>query len=434
MSAVAPLPKPEPEPHADADGWALLEGLRRRLDDQQVSQRATQTQVTQLAESIGALVELQRRRVRGLNLNSFVAYLIFTMLIGGGAYLLFRTRASELVDARDRAATERDVATKRADDATAKLAAHTDAEAKVWEVYELLETGKRADAKAKLAALAALPLTRTERAVLDARAHESQVSEVEGALKAAAASFKAGRYNDVIAPLTAALATEPAGTRASQMRYYLGVAYAKANDLDKSIAMLTAVTDADQEDARFQLASALDRKGDFVRARAEYDRFATAHPQSPLAVFAMRRSATLAHPPAVIAPIVPKPIAPAPAKPVVAPETTRGEAMSTLPEIVELPETQREQTMPMSTSPTRKKKSKPTAPAQPTPSPLPPAPTQPSPPTAPCTGSCVELPQPPKVGAQPAPSPWLPPMAPEKPEPAPQPGPKPEPIPEPRPF
>ncbi len=347
MSAVAPLPKPEPEPQTDADGWALLEGLRRRLDDQQISQRATQTQVTQLAESIGALVELQRRRVRGLNLNSFVAYLIFTMLCGAGAYLLFRSRASELIESRDRATTERDAATKRADDATAKLAARVDAEGRAWDVYQLLETGKRADAKAKLAALAGLPLSHTERVVLDARAHESQVSEVDAALKAAAASFKAGRYAEVVAPLGTALAAEPAGPRASQMRYYLGVAYAKAGELDKSIAMLTAVTDADQEDARFQLASALDRKGDFVRARAEYDRFATAHPQSPLAVFAMRRSATLAHPPAIPV-IAPKPVAPAPVAPkaAAAPEPSHGEAMSTLALPAGTPVTSRAQELP----------------------------------------------------------------------------------------
>ena len=54
-----------------------------------------------------------------------------------------------------------------------------------------------------------------------------------------------------------------------------------------------------------QLEGALDRKGDFIHARAEYDRFATAHPQSQLAVFAMRRSATLAHTPApVVAPVI----------------------------------------------------------------------------------------------------------------------------------
>src|SRR5579859_4001825 len=81
--AAAPLPKPD-EPAAetgsDADGWALLEGLRRRLDDQVVQGRKTQAQVGQLAESIAALVAGQRRRSLWLNVNSFAAYVIFTVL------------------------------------------------------------------------------------------------------------------------------------------------------------------------------------------------------------------------------------------------------------------------------------------------------------------------------------------------------------------
>src|SRR5262245_50770392 len=83
----ASLSKPEaaePSPASESgepdDSWALLEGLRRRLDDQAAQNRKTQQQVSQLAESIGALVEVQRRRTRRLNLNSFIAYLIFTLL------------------------------------------------------------------------------------------------------------------------------------------------------------------------------------------------------------------------------------------------------------------------------------------------------------------------------------------------------------------
>lgn len=312
--SVASLPTPDSgpgqEPAAtDADGWALLEALRRRLDDQSAQGRKTQLQVTQLTESIGALVESQRRREKSLNLNSFVAYLIFTILVGAGFYLLYRSRATELVDARDSAQRERDLASRRADDATAKLAAREQADGRAWEVYQLLESGKRVDAVGKLSTLAELPLSRTERAVLAARAHETQVMEVDAALKSAAASFKAGRWGEVIAPLEAALVGEPAGARSSSMHYFLGVAYAKANDLVKAINHLqfAIVADADHDDARFQLASALDRSGQYGRARAEYDRFATAHPQSSLAVFAMRRSGTLARMPAVAPQPVVKP-------------------------------------------------------------------------------------------------------------------------------
>lgn len=318
MSA-RPLPRPqseqsEPEPApaqdpaqiaaADAEGWALLESLRRRMDDQASQGRKTQQQVTQLAESIAALVSQQRARSKLLNLNSFVAYLIFTLLVGAGFFLLYRSRANELVEARDLAKRERDQAVKRADETTTKLAQRDKADALAWEVYELLEAGKRSEAAGKLDALREQPLSRTERAVLAARAHETHVVEVDAALRSAAASFKAGRHGEVLAPLEAALVSEPAGARAAVMRYYLGVAYAKTNQLDKAIAHLTAAlaADVDQEDVRFQLASALDRAGQYAKARAEYDRFATAKPHSSFAAFAMRRSATLARMPAVAPP------------------------------------------------------------------------------------------------------------------------------------
>jgi tetratricopeptide (TPR) repeat protein len=313
---AASLPKPDPGAPASEpsdDGWVLLEGLRRKLDDQAAQGRTTQHQVSQLAESIAALVEAQRRRNRRLNLNSFVAYLIFTMLCGTGFYLLYRTRANELVEARDHAQRERDIAVRRSDEAATRAAAREQADTRAWEVYQLLEAGKRSEATGKLAALGELPLSRTQRAILAARAHETQVVEVDAALKAAAAAYRAGHYTEVIAPLEAALVGEPAGTRAAAMRYFLGIAYAKGNQLDKAIAHLqgAVVVETDQEDVRFQLASALDRSGAYAKARIEYDRFATAHPQSPLALFAMRRSATLARMPAIVSPPAGPPGAPA---------------------------------------------------------------------------------------------------------------------------
>ena len=305
MSAVS-VPKPDDAPDpasgsaSDADGWALLEALRRRLDDQAALGRKTAAQVTQLADSIAALVAQQRRRSLWLNVNSFVAYLVFTILCGAGSYLLYRSRAHELTAARAQAAVERDAAVRHADEATVRAVAREATDTKAWEVYQLLEAGKRAEAITKLEALRDQPLSKTERAVLAARVHATQVMEVEAALKAAVAAFKAGRPGEVIRPLEAALTGEPPGARGATIHYYLGVAYARTK-LDKAISHLQAAIagDVDQDDARFQLASVLDRSGAYALARAEYDRFATAHPQSQLAVFAMRRSATLARLPAV---------------------------------------------------------------------------------------------------------------------------------------
>ncbi|HEY4178906.1 MAG TPA: tetratricopeptide repeat protein [Kofleriaceae bacterium] len=302
--AIPAAPAPGPEAPAEGEAFALLDALRRRLDEHGAQGRRTTAQVSQLAESVASLVGEQRSRSRWINMNSFVAYVIFTIIVGASFFALYRSRASELLAARDTALKERDLATKRADAADTKLAVREKTDAAAWDVYNLLEAGKRKDAVAKLDAIPDGTLSRTERAVLAARAHETAIMEVEAALKTANANFRAGRYTEIIGPLEAGLINEPTGPHAAAMHYLLGVSYAKNNDLDKAVPHLRAAvaTDTEHDDTGFQLASALDRAGEYAKARAEYDQFATAHPQLGLAVYAMRRSATLSRMPAVVLP------------------------------------------------------------------------------------------------------------------------------------
>jgi tetratricopeptide (TPR) repeat protein len=283
------------------EGWALLDGLRRRLDEQGAQARKTAGQVQQLADSIGALVAAQRRRTRWLNLNSFVAYLVFTLLCGVAFYFLYRSRAGELVATRDRATTERDQAVRRADDASAKLAARDAADAKAIEAWQLLDAGKREAASKKLAELANAPLSKLDRDVLATRAKQAELVQVDAALKSASAASRAGRFGEAATTLENALTLQGAGPRLGDVHYALALALLKQNSVDKAVPHLQAAVDAEvaDEDARFQLAGALDRQGQWAKARVEYDRFATAHPQSTWSVPALRRSAQLAHMPAV---------------------------------------------------------------------------------------------------------------------------------------
>ncbi|MEO6773272.1 MAG: hypothetical protein ABI467_09635 [Kofleriaceae bacterium] len=307
----------------DAEGWALLDALRRKLDDQAAQTRKTSTQVQQLADSIAALVGEQRKRSRWLNVNSFAAYLMFTLLCVGAFYFVYQSRSHEVVSARDRAAADRDDAVRRADKATAKLAARDAADAKAWDTWQALEAGKKDLALKKLAELATAPLSRLDHEVLAARAKQAEMMQVDAAMKAANTAFKAGRYGEVVVTLETASSLQGATARVPEMHYLIGLAHLRANEIEKAVPQLESAVAGDvaEEDARFQLASALDRIGQWSKARAEYDRFATAHPQNPSAVVAMRRSATLARMPAQ-APWVtqakaaaPNPVAPKPATP-----------------------------------------------------------------------------------------------------------------------
>jgi tetratricopeptide (TPR) repeat protein len=328
MSGTSAASRPEPEAGqpggqdvAEAEGWALLDGLRRRLDEQGAQTRKTAAQVQQLADSIGALVAAQRRRSRWLNLNSFVAYVIFTVLLGGAFYFLYLSRARDLVAARDRAVTDRDAATRGLNDATAKLAARDAADAKALDAWQLLEAGKRDAATKRLGELANAPLPKLERDMLAARAKQAELVQVDAALKSAGIAYRAGKFAEAATTLEAALTLQGAAPRLGDVNYQLALAQIKLGVLDKAVVHLQAAVDAAvaDEDARFQLAGALDRLGQWGKARVEYDKFATAHPQSAWAVPALQRSAQLAHMPA-LAPWITqpgqpprKPPAPAPA-------------------------------------------------------------------------------------------------------------------------
>jgi tetratricopeptide (TPR) repeat protein len=247
------------------------------------------------------MVTQQRKRSRWINVNSFGAYVLFTLLCGGAAYFVYQSRARELVAENTRVSTERDTAVRRADEATKKTVARDAADTKAWDAYQLLEAGKREDAAKKLVELQSAPLSKFERTVLEAKAKQAEVVQIDLALKGAAASFKAGRHADVVAPLEAALALDPQGPRAPLMHYYLGVAGSKAGALDMAIVHLQAAVDGnvDLEDARFHLASVLDRAGQWGKAKTEYERFATAHPVSSYTWYATRRAGTLSRLPAV---------------------------------------------------------------------------------------------------------------------------------------
>ena len=307
-------PENPQEPGAPANSaetlWAMLDALRRKLDDNATVGRKTQQAMVQLADSLANQVASTRQRTRWLNLNSFVAYVLFTLVLGAGFLLLYRVRTAGLLADRVSAQHERDAAVARASQAEAHVRERNSADAAVWNVYALLTTGKREAGLAALTALANGKLSKTERAVFAELEQRARAELVDDQYRAGLAAFRAGKFADVVAKLSAALSIENKGQRAASMRYYLGVAQLKLAQPDAAVVALEQALGADVEieDARYYYAAALDALGQGARARAEYDRFATKHPLSPLTMAATRRSAILARGPA-IAPVSTPPAA-----------------------------------------------------------------------------------------------------------------------------
>lgn len=295
------MSEPDPEPPPPADGLrAELEALRRRLDDHGTVQRKTQQALSELAESVGKLVISQRRRERWLNVNSFGAYLLFTVVLGGAFLTLYRSRAKDLVHGRNAAVSERDTARSRAGTLEAQLAARDQGSERAFAYYQLLQGGKRVEAVSRYGELDPASLTPTEREVF-AQGHKKAREElVDAGYLGGLDAAKVGDHTKAIAELKKALAYEEEGPRAAQMRYYLGVALVKTGEAEKArreleLALAGRVEQTGAVDARYWLASALEAMGELDLARTEYDRFASAQPQHPLSVGARRKAMTLAH-------------------------------------------------------------------------------------------------------------------------------------------
>ncbi len=287
----------EPAPSTVQD----LGALRRRLDDLAAQHRKTHATTHQLAESIAALVAGQRQRLRWLNLNSFVAYVIFTLLLGAAFYTLYARRADALVGEQRALAAARDAAEKKAASASAELAARTSTSQRALAAYELYRAGKAQAAHVEHQALGA-SLSPLEQAALTEAHERATKGAFEVAFEKGLAAFRAGTFAAAVEPFGQAIdvGTAAAGlvptAQVAQARYYLGLCQARAGQLGAAKEALgTALAEGvELADARYQLAMVLDRAGELGRARTEYEKFASAHPKLPLAVVALRRAAVLA--------------------------------------------------------------------------------------------------------------------------------------------
>ena len=276
-----------------------IEGLRRRLDEQGTLLRRTHTAVTSLADSLGKVVERQRKRDRWINLNSFVAYTLFTLLLGGGFFMLYDQRAGDLLAAHEEVRQERDAAREDVVRLQDEGKARDTAEKTAHEYYKLLREDRRAEAIARYPELESLQLTATERALFTDGVKQARSQIVDAGYLTGLDAYRAGDLDKAVTELRTALAYEAEGPRAAQMRYYLGLSYYKKADYDDAarhleLALAGRVDQAGVTDVRFYLATCLEKIGQLEQARTEYDKFASANPNHEWTVTARRRSAQLA--------------------------------------------------------------------------------------------------------------------------------------------
>ena len=114
-----------------------LEALAERVSEIGQAQDQSDDTVATLATALSDLVGRMRKQDRIITLNSFVAYALFTVLLGAAFLMLHRSRAGDLERERDQAQHALVAAEERAGHATRELAAREAAEKGAAEIYEM---------------------------------------------------------------------------------------------------------------------------------------------------------------------------------------------------------------------------------------------------------------------------------------------------------
>jgi TolA-binding protein len=283
----------------DGDLRAELVTLRARVEEQTALAKRTADALRRLAES---LVSRKRSYERLLSLNSFAAYALFTILLGGGFFLLYQSRVGDLVDAERAAVQARDRARERAQVLQEALDGRRAAAESARAFFEHVEAG---DARRILALYPQLDrdaLTPTERAVFDAAAKDARAEIARERHEVGLEAYRRGDYGAATAELLSSLSLEHDARRAAVIRYYLGVAQLELAQHEEAartleLALVGGVEREGLSDARYHAAAALEALGERERARASYERFASEHPASSRAWQARQRAAELSREP-----------------------------------------------------------------------------------------------------------------------------------------
>jgi len=294
-----------------------LEALAERVSEIGQAQDQSDDTVATLASALSDLVGRLRRQDRIMSLNSFVAYALFTVLLGAAFLMLHRGRAGDLERERDEAQRALIAAEERGQGAVRELAARESAEKGAAEIYEMLRDHRYKEAIAAGSKLDTLKLTPAEKGLFTDAIERARGDLAHQALERGREAYARGELDRAMKEAQAGLDLAPATEHAAALHYLIGLSLNKQNkNADAAAAIdraLAGGVEKEVKDARYVYATVLDKLSRNEDARAAYRAFAAGNPRSPNAHWARTRAWQLSQPVQSPKPAAAKPAAPTPA-------------------------------------------------------------------------------------------------------------------------
>ena len=275
-----------------------IKELREVVEDHTEAIDKTLDASSQIARAMETLARRNKSQSRAQQLNSFVAYVLFTVLLGGAFYVLYQSRSTAITAARDEALESAQEARARARDLQDSQVDRKRSARAAADFYRLIREGRSSDVISGYSALEELDLSETEREVFIDGLKNARAEMVEAGFLAGVEAFQRNDFEAATAELRRGLAYADDGERMAEMRYYLGISLSRQGSQPEAIAELEKaiegrVEQAGMDDVRFQLANTLVKAGSLPEARQEFIKFATKHPNHRFAQMSRRKAAQI---------------------------------------------------------------------------------------------------------------------------------------------
>jgi tetratricopeptide (TPR) repeat protein len=246
--------------------------------------------IKNLATEVKSITDKQRRQERRSLFNSGVAYLIFVMLIGGGAYFTFESRLDRERSDKALFADKEAGYKKEITELNAELGRWRQIERELLEFERMVRTGKKEQAVAKFSALKRVRFSGLLEHLINRFRAEVALEKFESGV----AHFRKGNFTRADAALTRSSEYDVEPPYLGQLLYYQGMSALRLKDFPRASDLLRKSLEHKQErrmmaDARYHLAYAFDRMGESRTARDLYYRFFKRHEKHPWAARAKRR-------------------------------------------------------------------------------------------------------------------------------------------------
>lgn len=275
-----------------------IKELRAVVEDHTEAIDKTLDASSQIARAMETLAQRNKSQSWAGQLNSFVAYVLFTVLLGGGFYVLYQSRSAALTKARDEALESASEARARARELQDSQVERKRSARAAADYYRLIREGRSSEVIAGYAALEELELSEAEREVFVDGLKNARKEMVEAGFLAGVEAFRRNDFEAATAELRRGLAYAEEGERMAEMRYYLGISLSSQGSQPEAIEQLEKaiegkVEQAGLDDVRFHLANTLVKAGSLPEARQEFVKFATKYPNHRFAQMARRKAAQI---------------------------------------------------------------------------------------------------------------------------------------------